>query len=112
MTLVKFQFLKPDGKMLDVETESGASVLQVAQEIGLDIEGACEGNMACSTCHIIVDKEHFKALAVASEEEEEMLDLAMGLKATSRLGCQVIVDERLSGAVLAIPKSTRNMLGL
>ena len=112
MSIVKFQFVRPDGSIVDVETESGVSVLQVAQEQGLDIEGACEGNMACSTCHVIVDKEHFKALDAASDDEEEMLDLAVGLKPTSRLGCQITVNAKLEGAMLEIPKTSRNMLGL
>lgn len=111
MSLIKVTFRKPDDTDLLVETEPGVSVLQLAQEQGLEIEGACEGNMACSTCHIIVDKEHFLCLPDASEEEEEMLDLAAGLKATSRLGCQIIVDEKLDGAVLTLPKTTKNMLG-
>lgn len=104
-------FEKPDGEKVPVETETGVTVLQLAQEQGLDIEGACEGNMACSTCHVILDETHYDLLPEASEEEEEMLDLAVGLKATSRLGCQILVDEKLDGAVLTLPKTSRNMLG-
>lgn len=111
MSIVHVTFQKPDGEELPVETETGVTVLQLAQEQGLDIEGACEGNMACSTCHIIVDKEHFGRLPAASDEEEEMLDLAAGLKATSRLGCQIIINDALDGAVLTLPKTSRNMLG-
>lgn len=109
--MVCVTFRNPDGSELVVNTEPGVSVLQVAQEQGLNIEGACEGNMACSTCHVIVDKEHFTKISSATDEEEEMLDLAAGLKATSRLGCQVIVDKNLDGAVLTLPKTTKNMLG-
>lgn len=111
MSMVRLTFMKPDGSELVVETEEGATVLQLAQEQGVDIEGACEGNMACSTCHIIVDNDHFTKLSPASEDEEEMLDLAAGLKATSRLGCQIVVDKNLDGAVLNLPKTTKNMLG-
>ncbi len=111
MTVVTVTFVKPDGGELKVETAPDVTVLQLAQEQGLDIEGACEGNMACSTCHVIVDKEHFKKLPFATDEEEEMLDLAVGLKPTSRLGCQMVDDQSLDGATLTLPKASRNMLG-
>jgi len=111
MTIVKVTFRNTDGSDHMVETEAGVTVLQLAQEQGLDIEGACEGNMACSTCHVIVDNAHFKLLPEASHEEEEMLDLAAGLKATSRLGCQLVVNEAMDGVILSLPKTTRNMLG-
>tara|TARA_R110002096_G_scaffold114253_6_gene248070 strand:+ start:1075 stop:1413 length:339 start_codon:yes stop_codon:yes gene_type:complete len=112
MSFVCVTFVKADGSEVSVETETGVTVLQLAQEQGIDIEGACEGNMACSTCHVILDKDHFNKLCPASEEEEEMLDLAAGLKATSRLGCQLMVDESLNGARLTLPKITKNILGL
>lgn len=111
MSIVHVVFVEPDGTEKNVETETGVSVLQLAQEQGLEMEGACEGNMACSTCHVIVDREHFDRLPEASEEEEEMLDLAAGLKATSRLGCQIILDDSMDGIRFNLPKTTRNMLG-
>ncbi len=91
MSQITVTFIKPDGSSLKAETSSGVSVLQLAQEQGLDIEGACEGNMACSTCHVVVDETHFEKLPAASDDEEDMLYLASGLKATSRLGCQVFL---------------------
>ncbi len=108
---MKVVFIKQDGTELTVETDAGVSVLQLAQEQGLDMEGACEGNMACSTCHVIVDKAYYSKLDEASEEEEEMLDLALGLTSTSRLGCQLMLTEELDGIILKLPKASRNMMG-
>ncbi|WP_020399108.1 ferredoxin family 2Fe-2S iron-sulfur cluster binding protein [Kordiimonas gwangyangensis] len=111
MSQVTVTFIHADGKEQAVTTEAGATVLQLAHEIGLEMEGACEGNMACSTCHVIVDDADFDKLPEASEEEEEMLDLALGLTATSRLGCQVVLTPELDGLRLHIPQATRNMMG-
>lgn len=111
MTKVAVTFVLPDGTEKKAETEPGVTALQLAHELGIEMEGACEGNMACSTCHVIVDEDHFDRLPEASEEEEEMLDLALGLKATSRLGCQVVITPELDGLVLRVPKEHRNMMG-
>ncbi|TNE62014.1 MAG: 2Fe-2S iron-sulfur cluster binding domain-containing protein [Alphaproteobacteria bacterium] len=111
MSDVKVTFIRPDGSELTVATAPGVTVLQLAQENGLEMEGACEGNMACSTCHVIVDRSHFDRLPEASENEEEMLDLALGLTATSRLGCQVVIEADLDGLVLRLPRESRNMMG-
>merc|ERR1719399_2085387 len=74
------------------------------------LEGACEGSLACSTCHVIVeDKALFERIPEACEDEEDMLDLAFGLTETSRLGCQIIASEDLDGIRVALPKATRNM---
>ncbi len=104
-------FITSDGTETKLEAEPGMSVLQLAQENGIEMEGACEGNMACSTCHVIVDKDFFGLLPTASEDEEEMLDLATGLKATSRLGCQITLEKALDGLRLHLPKESRNVLG-
>jgi len=111
MSKVTVTFIHPDGREQAVETEAGATVLQLAHELGLEMEGACEGNMACSTCHVIVDEADFDKLPEASEEEEEMLDLALGLTATSRLGCQVLITDAQDGLRLHLPQATRNMMG-
>lgn len=111
MSKVTVTFLLPNGEEKRVETEPGVTALQLAHELGIDIEGACEGNMACSTCHVIVDEAHFDRLPEACEDEEEMLDLAIGLSATSRLGCQVVITSDLDGLVLKVPKEHRNMMG-
>ena len=109
--MVQIIFIQPqDGKRIECEAEPGESVLTVAQRNGIEMEGACEGSMACSTCHVIVAKDWFAKLPHASEEEDDMLDLTYGLKPTSRLGCQVIVDDALDGLELYLPAETNNML--
>ena len=85
-------------------------MLEIAHRNDIDIEGACEGSLACSTCHVIVDPEWYDLLKEASEDEEDMLDLAFGLTATSRLGCQIIITEELDGLTVRLPAATRNML--
>ena len=106
----RITFVAADGTRLEVNAELGDSVLDVAREHDIAIEGACEGSMACSTCHVIVDKKWYRKLEQSSEDEEDMLDLAFGLTRTSRLGCQIEITEELDGLVVALPKETRNML--
>lgn len=107
----KMVFLGADGKeRLEVDAPVGLSVLEIARRHDIDIEGACEGSLACSTCHVIVEPEHFGKLPAPEEEEEDMLDLAFGLTRTSRLGCQLIMTEALDGLTVRLPASTRNML--
>ena len=76
----------------------------------MDIEGACEGSLACSTCHVIVDAVWFEKLSEPTEDEEDMLDLAFGLEKTSRLGCQIVMSDELDGLVVKLPAGSRNML--
>ena len=86
-------------------------MLEVAHKHGVDIEGACEGSLACSTCHVIVDPAWFNKLPSPTEDEEDMLDLAFGLEKTSRLGCQLVMTEALDGLVVKLPAATRNVQG-
>ena len=106
----KMVFVEQDGTHKEVDAPTGLSVLEIAHEHDIDIEGACEGSLACSTCHIIVDPAHIGRLEPASEDEEDMLDLAFGLEETSRLGCQIRMSEALDGLVVKLPKTTRNLL--
>jgi 2Fe-2S ferredoxin len=106
----KMTFVYADGSRRQVEAPLGLSVLEVAHRHDIDIEGACEGSLACSTCHIIVDDAWFDKLPEATEDEEDMLDLAFDLTRTSRLGCQVVVTEDLDGLTVELPAETRNML--
>jgi len=106
----KMTFILRDGTPKEVEAPIGLSILEVAHRNSIDIEGACEGSLACSTCHIIVDKAWYGKLPPASEDEEDMLDLAFGLTRTSRLGCQIVINEALDGLVVSLPKETRNLL--
>jgi len=107
----KMVFIDPDGTRHEVEAPIGLSVLEVAHRNGIDIEGACEGSLACSTCHVIVDPADFDRLEEPSEDEEDMLDLAFGLTKTSRLGCQIVMTEELDGLTVRLPSGTNNMMG-
>ena len=106
----KMTFILKDGSRKEVEAPLGLSVLEIAHRNHVEIEGACEGSLACSTCHVVVEKDWFDKLAPASEDEEDMLDLAFGLTATSRLGCQIVMTEELDGLTVQLPKATRNLL--
>ncbi len=103
-------FIKSDGSKITVDAPLGLSVLEIAHRNSIDLEGACEGSLACSTCHVIVDEPWFEVLPTATEDEEDMLDLAFGLTHTSRLGCQIIITEELDGLTLKLPTATRNMM--
>ncbi|HXC13026.1 MAG TPA: ferredoxin family 2Fe-2S iron-sulfur cluster binding protein [Stellaceae bacterium] len=103
-------FIDRDGTEREVDAPLGLSVLEVAHRNGIDIEGACEGSLACSTCHVIVDPEWYELLKDATEDEEDMLDLAFNLSKTSRLGCQIIITEELDGLTVRLPAATRNLL--
>ena len=106
----KMTFIERDGTRREVDAPNGLSVLEIAHKHKVDIEGACEGSLACSTCHVIVDETWYQVLKKATEDEEDMLDLAFGLTETSRLGCQIVMSEALDGLVVALPSSVNNML--
>lgn len=98
-----------DEDTLTVDAKVGETLLQVAHRFDIDLEGACEGVCACSTCHLVFeDEDLFDSLDYPSEDEEDMLDMAFALTATSRLGCQVKVSEEMDGMVIRIPTATRN----
>ncbi|MBL6664927.1 MAG: ferredoxin family 2Fe-2S iron-sulfur cluster binding protein [Rickettsiales bacterium] len=97
------------GEEKEFEVPIGTTVLEAAHNNNIDLEGACEGSLACSTCHVVVDQEHFNKLDEPSEDEEDMLDLAFGLTPTSRLGCQIIMTKELDGIKLVVPDETRNV---
>ncbi len=106
----KMVFIERDGNHKEVEAPVGLSVLEIAHRNNIDIEGACEGSLACSTCHVIIAEHWYHKLAEVSEDEEDMLDLAFGLTSTSRLGCQLVITEELDGLTVSLPGETRNML--
>jgi len=106
----KMTFVERDGTAREVDAPLGLSVLEIAHRNKIDIEGACEGSLACSTCHVIVDPDWYDLLKEATEDEEDMLDLAFGLTATSRLGCQIVMTEELDGLTVRLPTGTRNMM--
>jgi len=98
-----------NGERKEVEAANGLSLLEIAHQNNIGLEGACEGALACSTCHVIVSNDHYEKLGIASEDEEDMLDLAFGVTHTSRLGCQIIMSDELDGIVLDVPSETRNI---
>jgi ferredoxin len=100
---VTITFLDPRGKPVEVSAEPGDNLLRAGQAAGLPLEGTCEGQMACSTCHVIVAAEWFDRLPPASEEEEDMLDFAAGARRTSRLSCQIEVTADLDGLSVSVP---------
>ena len=109
MTLVRFHCL--DGSIREVNANPGERLLEVAQADGQPLEGTCEGQMACSTCHVIVAAEDAGKLPPPSEDEEDMLDLAAGATRTSRLACQIVLTAELDRLTVRIPGEVRNMQG-
>ena len=109
--MIKVRFHKPDGTLdKEIEASSGTRLLDIAWAAKQPLEGACEGVMACSTCHVIVDKEDFEKLPRASDEEEDLLDLASHATRTSRLACQIILTVEMKTLDVRIPPTARNWL--
>jgi len=106
----KVVFVERSGKRKEVKAASNTTLLQVAHAGGIDMEGACEGSMACSTCHVIVDADWAAKLPPAHATEEDMLDLTYGVTRTSRLACQITVTDALDGLTVRLPSATRNMM--
>lgn len=105
---IKIIFIE-NNKEIEVEASVGLSVLEVAHENNIDLEGACEGSLACATCHVILEEKIYNILEQPAEAEEDMLDLAFGLTHTSRLGCQIILTKELNGIRVKVPSATRNI---
>ena len=106
---IKLRFTDSQGNVTEGEGEVGQSLLEVGQALGMPLEGTCEGQMACSTCHVVVDAEWFDKLPEASEEEEDMLDFAAGVRRTSRLSCQIDLTEELDGLSVMVPAEAHDM---
>ena len=109
--MIRVRFTDPHGREVVADVEAGDNLLRVGQAAGLPLEGTCEGQMACSTCHVILPPEWFVALLPPSEEEEDLLDLAMGACRTSRLSCQIDLTEALDGLEVKVPGEARDMRG-
>uniref|UniRef100_A0A7S0UIA1 2Fe-2S ferredoxin n=1 Tax=Polytomella parva TaxID=51329 RepID=A0A7S0UIA1_9CHLO len=105
---VKITYVDKEGVEHVVDAPIGKDLMTIAHDNEIDLEGACEGSLACSTCHVILEPDYFKKLTEPSDDELDMLDLAFGLKETSRLGCQVTVSKELEGARIQIPSASRN----
>ena len=108
---MKITFITRDGDKVEAEAAPGDRLLEVGQAAGMPLEGTCEGQMACSTCHVIVAREWFGKLPEAVEEEEDMLDLASDVQATSRLSCQIVLTDELDGLTVQIPSDSVDAQG-
>ncbi|CCC70992.1 hypothetical protein NCAS_0G01050 [Naumovozyma castellii] len=106
---LKVTFVLKDGEQKTYEVSEGETLLDIAQGNDLDMEGACGGSCACSTCHVIVDPDYYDAIPEPEDDENDMLDLAYGLTETSRLGCQVKMSKDIDGIRVALPAMTRNV---
>ncbi|MCL4142465.1 UNVERIFIED_CONTAM: hypothetical protein GTU68_062909 [Idotea baltica] len=106
--IVNVTFIDRGGNKIPIRGKVGDNILYLAHRYGIDLEGACEAQRACSTCHVYVDTDYFDKIPEAEEEEDDMLDLAPFLKDNSRLGCQIILTKDLDGITLTLPSGTRN----
>ncbi len=106
---ITLTFIDPRGKTVTAAAAPGDNLLRVGQAAGLPLEGTCEGQMACSTCHVIVAAEWFERLPPASEEEEDMLDFAAGARRTSRLSCQIEITPELDGLTVSVPGESNDL---
>ena len=110
--MIRVRFVSADGtRIVDTEAAPGTVLLDLAQANDQPLEGTCEGAMACSTCHVVVDPADFARLPRASEDEDDMLDFAAGVSRTSRLACQIVLDSSLDGLTVRMPGESRNMQG-
>ena len=100
----KLIFQQPDGTEKSIEAENGLSLMEVARDNDLGIEGTCGGSISCCTCHVIIDTDWFSVVGGPNPDEEDMLDLAFGLTSTSRLGCQIEITDKLDGLRISIPE--------
>ena len=111
---VNVTFINADDSQTHIMARVGESLLQAAHRSGIEMEGACEGVCACSTCHVILEQKLYDDIldrledGALKEDEEDMLDMAFGLTHTSRLGCQIVITDSMEGSVFALPKATRN----
>ena len=106
---MKVHFTNRNGEKIEADASAGDRLLEIGQAAGMPLEGTCEGQMACSTCHVIVAREWFARLCGTSEEEEDMLDLAADVQPTSRLSCQIVLSEDLDGLEVRVPSTARDM---
>ncbi|MDE2561986.1 MAG: 2Fe-2S iron-sulfur cluster binding domain-containing protein [Sphingomonadales bacterium] len=107
--MVRVIFVTAQGERVEAQAEAGQNLLELAQNCGMPLEGTCEGQMACSTCHVVVSPDWFGKLSEASDDEEDMLDLAAGVTRTSRLSCQIELTAALDGIEVRIPAESNDM---
>ena len=100
----KLIFINSDGDENSIDAENGLSIMEVARDHDLGIEGTCGGSISCCTCHVVIDEDWFPIVGKPNPDEEDMLDLAFGLTSTSRLGCQIEITDKLDGLRISIPE--------
>ncbi|EDV24571.1 uncharacterized protein TRIADDRAFT_25670 [Trichoplax adhaerens] len=103
---VTINFVERDGEVVSVKAKLGETLLDVAKDYDISLEGACEGTLACSTCHLILKPEIYETLPEPTDEELDMLDLAFGLSDTSRLGCQITITQEMDNMTVEVPKES------
>ena len=109
--MINITIISRDGKRHNLRASEGDTLLDIARKNNIEeIEGSCEGCMACSTCHVVVDESWYKKLEKATDEENDMLDFAFGLTQHSRLGCQIKITSNLNGLIVWLPAGVNNML--
>ncbi|XP_006825612.1 adrenodoxin-like protein 1, mitochondrial [Saccoglossus kowalevskii] len=106
--VVNITYIDRSNKRINVKGKVGDNVMYLAHRHNIEIEGACEASLACSTCHVIVHDDYYDKLPEPDESEDDMLDMAPLLTSTSRLGCQIILTKELDGLEVSLPKVTRN----
>lgn len=107
--MVSICFVTDKGAKVMAQGQPGQRLLEVGQAAGMALEGTCEGQMACSTCHVVIAADWFGKLPAPSDDEEDMLDLATGVTRTSRLSCQIMLTEELDGIEVHIPGEARDV---
>lgn len=101
-----------DGRIVaETDAEPGQSLLRVCQNLGLPLEGTCEGSMACSTCHVLIAADDLAKLPAPGALEEDMLDFTAHVGPTSRLSCQIELTSDLQSLELTLPPGHNNMMG-
>ncbi|XP_023857086.2 ferredoxin-2, mitochondrial [Salvelinus sp. IW2-2015] len=106
--VVNVVYIDRSGKRIPVKAKVGDNAMYLAHRHNIELEGACEASLACSTCHVYVNRAHVDKLPEPDEREDDMLDMAPALQENSRLGCQIILTQELEGIELTLPKVTRN----
>eukprot|EP00038_Savillea_parva_P009199 m.181945 g.181945 ORF g.181945 m.181945 type:complete len:189 (+) comp15387_c0_seq1:64-630(+) len=106
--VVNVTYIDREGKRHEIRGKVGDNLLYLAHRYEIDLEGACEASLACSTCHVYVHDDYYDLLPEPEEGEEDMLDLASLLQLNSRLGCQIILTKELDGLEVTLPAVTRN----
>ncbi|XP_029595212.1 ferredoxin-2, mitochondrial [Salmo trutta] len=106
--VVNVVYIDRSGKRIPVKAKVGDNAMYLAHRHNIELEGACEASLACSTCHVYVNRDHVGKLPEPDEREDDMLDMAPALQENSRLGCQIILTQELEGIELTLPKVTRN----